>query len=85
MGRANRYIGARNASTVKPLERDAFGLYYSPKATVKEVLAKSNKYPKMFRRLTSISKGDVWDNPDEAVARKESKAFHNPKEFGINN
>jgi hypothetical protein len=27
------------------------------------------------------SKGDVWDNPDGAVANKEYKAFHNPKAF----
>jgi hypothetical protein len=30
-------------------------------------------------------KGDVWDNPDQAVAQKEYKAFHNPKDFCINN
>lgn len=27
--------------------------------------------------------GDVWDNPDEIVAGKEYKAFHDPKTFGV--
>lgn len=28
-------------------------------------------------------KGDVWSNPDSAVAGKEAKAFHDPKTFGV--
>lgn len=31
--------------------------------------------------MNSYDKGDVWDNPDEVVAQKEYKAFHDPKGF----
>lgn len=30
-------------------------------------------------------KGDVWDNPDSVIARKECKSFHSPKVFGGSN
>ena len=82
MGRANRYLGARNRSTVRHIEGSPFGTLYPQKATKREVLANTSRFPKTFRRLLSFSKGDVWENKDEVVAGKETKAFHNPKTFG---
>jgi len=83
MGRANRYLGANNRSTVRYLEAPAFGTWYSQKPAKREIVAKSSKFPATFRRLMSFSKGDVWDNPDSVVSGKEAKAFHNPKSFGV--
>lgn len=34
------------------------------------------------RRTDRYDRGDVWENPDNIVAQKEHKAFHNPKIFG---
>lgn len=33
------------------------------------------------KKLEEYDRGDVWPNQDEACARKEAKAFHNPKMF----
>lgn len=34
-----------------------------------------------MRAMQEYDRGDVWQNPDEVVAGKECKAFHDPKTF----
>jgi hypothetical protein len=77
MGRANRYLGARNFSRVIGIGRDAYGTWYKPKPTVIEKLGGR----KVVRRIR-YSKGDVWGNPVERCSAKEYKSFYDPKSFG---
>ena len=70
MGRSNRYLGAFNRSTVKGLERQAFGTWFAPKPTVLQRKGMGAKVlqPEELRRAKQIR---------EIYSGKERKLFRN--------